>query len=67
MHKYTHIVQSCICMECRPADQILPIIDIGICKSEHLACFRRQNQNVLSDACRDVEKIQEYPKIKSHR
>ena len=48
-------------LRCRflPDDQIFPIIDIDICMSDHLASIRRQNQNVLSDACRDVEKNQE--------
>ena len=47
----------------RADEQKFPIIDIEICKSDHLACIRRQNQNVLSDAFRDVQKIQEEPKI----
>ena len=34
---------------------MIPIIDIEICKSDLLACIRRQNQNVLPDAYRDVE------------
>ena len=38
---------------------MFPIIDTEMFKSDHLACIRRQNQNVLSDACRDVEKNQE--------
>ena len=35
------------------------IIDIEICKSDHLACIWPQSQNVLADACRDFEKFQE--------
>ena len=46
-----------------PDDQIFPIIDIDICKSDDLACVRRQKQNVLSEAYHDVEKIQKEPKI----
>ena len=46
-----------------PGNEICPIIDFKICKSEHLACIQRQNQNVFSDAYRDIEKIQEQSKI----
>ena len=45
---------------------MFPVADIEICKSDHLACIRRQNPNVLSNACRDGEKIQVTQNL-SHR
>ena len=49
---YINILKTQICFD---EDFFQTTIDTEICKSDHLACIRRQNQNVLSDVCRDVE------------
>ena len=65
MYIYWNTLRTQHLLRCRflPEDLIFPIIDIEIRKSDQLACIRRQNQNVLSDACRDVEKNQKKSKI----
>ena len=40
-------------------DQIIPVCDIAMDKSDQLACIRHKNQNVLALGYRDVVKIVE--------
>ena len=50
--KTQHLLLQCSFL---PEDQIFPIIDIEIEKSNRLAYVRCQNQNVLSDGSHDIE------------
>ena len=48
-------------------NQIIPVIDNEMDKSDQLACIRYKNQIVLAWGVSDVSKILEEPKIiKSH-
>ena len=40
-----------------PEDHIFPITDIEIDKSDHLACIRCQDQNVVADGCQEDARV----------
>ena len=50
-----HLISCQFCSE----DQIIPVIDNEMDKSDRMACIRYKNQNVLAQGYCDVAKIQE--------
>ena len=50
-----------------PEDQIFPIIDTKIDKSDYLACIRCQNQKYFMTLAMTSSKFKSDPKWKSHR
>ena len=62
---YWNILKTQHLIQCQflPEDQIVPVSDNAMDKSDQLACIRYKNQNVLAVGYRDVAKIVQKPKI----
>ena len=57
--KTQHLIQC----QFLPEEQIIPVSDNAMEKSDQSACIRYKNQNILASGYRDVANVVELPKI----
>ena len=65
MEIYWNTLKTQHMIQCKflPEDQIIPVSDNAVDKSDQLACIRYKNQNDSALGYRDIAKIVQQPKI----